>query len=149
MHSTKITGSAAATDARNISHMAKNFPVSRVLVVDDEPLIRWSLSEALTDLGHEVEEAGDGRGAVERMSKSSFDVVLLDFRLPDSNDLSLFSQLRGLSPDARIILMTAYGTAEMLDQALALGAFSVVHKPFEIGEMASLVSRASSGGSDA
>jgi len=120
--------------------------VVRVLVVDDEPLIRWSLSEALNDLGYDVEEAGDGRSAVDRMSKSpSFDVVLLDFRLPDSNDLHLFSTLREMSPATRVILMTAYGTVEVLDQAVALGAFRVVHKPFEITDVASLVSEASGG----
>jgi CheY-like chemotaxis protein len=75
--------------------MAKTHLAGRVLVVDDEPLIRWSLSEALNDLGYDVEEAGDGRSAVDRMSTSpAFDVVLLDFRLPDSNDLRLFSTLR-------------------------------------------------------
>jgi DNA-binding NtrC family response regulator len=121
--------------------------VARILVVDDEPLISWSLSEALNDLGYDVEEAGDGRSAVDRMSTSpAFDVVLLDFRLPDSNDLRLFSRLRDIAPAARVILMTAFGTVDVLDRAVALGAFRVVHKPFEITDVASLVSEASSRG---
>jgi len=126
--------------------MAKTHLAGRVLVVDDEPLIRWSLSEALNDLGYDVEEAGDGRSAVDRMSTSpAFDVVLLDFRLPDSNDLRLFSTLREISPAARVILMTAFSTVDVLERAVALGAFSVVHKPFEITDVASLVSEASGG----
>jgi DNA-binding NtrC family response regulator len=124
--------------------MPKNFPIARVLVVDDEPLIRWSLSEMLSDFGYDVEQAGDGRTAVERLSTPArFDVVLLDFRLPDSNDLGLLSTVRRLSPGTRVILMTAYGAAEMFAQAEALGAFRVVHKPFELADVAAIVSEAS------
>jgi DNA-binding NtrC family response regulator len=124
--------------------MVKNPSIARVLVVDDEPLIRWSLAEALRDLGYDVEDAADGRTACERVSQAPpFDVVLLDFRLPDSNDLRLFSRLRQLAPAARIVLMTAYGTADVISEALARGAFRVLSKPFEIEHVASLVSEAS------
>lgn len=118
----------------------KSAPLS-ILVVDDEPLIRWSLSETLADSGHEIVEAGDGSSAVQAVANSPrpFDVVLLDFRLPDSNDLSLLSRLRGLAPNSRIIMMTAFGTPEMTQGALELGAARVVSKPFEISDLASLV----------
>jgi DNA-binding NtrC family response regulator len=129
---------------RNFPHMAKNPSIVRVLVVDDEPLIRWSLGEALRDAGYHVEEAADGQTACERVAQGTpFDVVLLDFRLPDSNDLRLFSTLRQLTPAARIVLMTAYGTADVISDALARGAFRVLSKPFEIEHVASLVSEAS------
>jgi DNA-binding NtrC family response regulator len=113
-----------------------------VLVVDDEPLIRWSLTETLSDRGYEVVEAADGRAAVRAVSASPFDVVLLDIRLPDSSDLTLLSRLRLLAPDARVILMTAHGTPEVVQKALDLGAFRVVSKPFEMSELAALVSQA-------
>ena len=130
-------------DPRNFPHMVKNSSIARVLVVDDEPLIRWSLGEALRELGYDVEEAADGRTACERISQAPpFKVVLLDFRLPDSNDLGLFSRLRQFLPDAHIILMTAYGTAEVVSDAIARGAFRVISKPFELAAIASLVSEA-------
>ena len=122
--------------------MARNSPDHRVLVVDDEPLIRWSLAETLSDRGYEVVEAADGRAAVRAVSASPFDVVLLDIRLPDSSDLTLLSRLRLLAPDARVILMTAHGTPEVVQKALDLGAFRVVSKPFEMSELAALVSQA-------
>jgi DNA-binding NtrC family response regulator len=94
----------------------------RILVVDDESLIRWSL--------------------VETDSAVPFDVALLDFRLPDSNDLTLLSRLRRLTPATRIILMTAFGTPEMSQEALDRGAYCVLHKPFEMNALSPLVNEA-------
>lgn len=127
--------------AGNFPAAAKKSPGLSILVVDDEPLIRWSLSETLTDSGHDIVEAGDGQAAVQAVINRTrpFDVVLLDFRLPDSNDLSLLSRLRRLAPDSRIIMMTAFGTPEMTQGALELGADRVVFKPFDIADLASLV----------
>jgi len=123
--------------------MAGNAPRGRVLIVDDEPLIRWSLAETLADAGYDVVEAGDGEGAMDAASRSqTFDVVLLDFRLPDSNDLDLLSRLRALAPGAQVVLMTAFGTPEITSGALERGAYRVVSKPFEVAEMAALVAEA-------
>lgn len=124
--------------------MTQNSPPLRVLVVDDEALIRWSLVETLTDTGHEALEATDGRSAVRALSEAAipFDVVLLDFRLPDSNDLALLSQVRRLFPRTQVILMTAYGTPEVVKGAMDLGAFRVVGKPLEMTEVPALVSQA-------
>ena len=116
-----------------------------VLVVDDEPLIRWAVGEMLGDLGYQVVQAGDGCGAVSAIAESApFEIVLLDVRLPDSDDLALLTRLRTLAPAARIILMTAHGTQELTERALDLGAFTVVSKPFELTDLAALVSRARS-----
>lgn len=133
-----------AADARNISQMVKKSPTTHVLVVDDEALIRWSVAETLTDRGYEVAESGDGaeaRSAV-RNASPAFDVVLLDFRLPDSEDLTLLASLRQASPRTKIILMTAYGTPEIVRGALELGAYRVVSKPFEMQDVANLVAEA-------
>jgi len=123
---------------------AKNAAAPRVLVVDDEPLIRWSVSETLSDRGYEVVETGDALGArtAVKDANQSFDVVLLDYRLPDSDDLGLLASLRTLSPKAQIILMTAYGKPEVVRGALALGAYRVIGKPFEMQAIADLVAQA-------
>jgi two-component system KDP operon response regulator KdpE len=122
----------------------KNSPLLRVLVVDDEPLIRWSLVETLAGAGHDVVEAIDARDAIQVVTDSAkpFDIALLDFRLPDSNDLTLLTRLRRLTPATRIILMTAYGTPEVLQGALELGAYRVLNKPFEMGALSPLVTEA-------
>jgi DNA-binding NtrC family response regulator len=116
----------------------------RVLVVDDELLIRWSLHEALAAHGWSVTEAGDAQTALKALTDGAElpDVVLLDYRLPDSNDLRLLASVLKLAPEGQVILMTAYGTPEVAEGALQLGAYRVVAKPFEVDEMAALVRQA-------
>ena len=113
----------------------------RALVVDDELLIRWSLSETLSDRGFTVYEAEDGKGAVKALADAAEppEVVLLDFRLPDSNDLNLLSRIISMVPGGRVILMTAYGTPELASAAIERGAFKVIHKPFEMQDVTALV----------
>jgi DNA-binding response OmpR family regulator len=118
-----------------------------VLVVDDEPLIRWALQQALADYGFAVTVAGDGQTALRAVAEASEaseepEVVLLDYRLPDSDGLSVFKAIRGLLPQGQVILMTAFGTSEVMNQALDLGAFRVVTKPFDVAEVAAIIRRA-------
>lgn len=118
---------------------AEKFP-RHILVVDDEPLIRWSVAESLSDLGYDVEQAGDATSALRTVTTTAlaFDVVVLDLRLPDMADLSLLSTLRQLLPRATLVLMTAFGTPEVVAEAMALGA-DVIHKPFELDVLQRLV----------
>ena len=124
-----------------IPHAARKSPPLRILVVDDESLIRWSLAETLSESDHLVSEAGDAETALRTLTDGDgpFDVVLLDYHLPDSHDLVLLSQIRRLAPNAMVIMMTAFATPEMSDAALRIGAYRVVPKPFEVHDMADLV----------
>jgi DNA-binding NtrC family response regulator len=122
-------------------------PGLRVLVVDDEALIRWSLAETLTDEGHWVAEASDGESALRTISEAGpFDVVVLDHRLPDSNDLKLLAAIRRVTPGTAVVMMTAFGAPEVSSEALRLGAYRVVAKPFDVHQMVELVSQAHQGG---
>ena len=115
----------------------------RVLVVDDESLIRWSMTETLEHAGHSVTEAGDKKEALRRLASPPLpDVVLLDFRLPDSNDLGLLASIRRLAPAARVIMMSAFGTAEVVNGALTLGAYRVLTKPVDLHDLVPLVEQA-------
>jgi DNA-binding NtrC family response regulator len=115
----------------------------RVLVVDDEPLIRWSVAETLGERGFEVVETGDAEGTRSAVrADRPFDVVLLDYRLPDSDDLSLLASIRHASPSAQVIVMTAFGRPEVVRGALDLGAYQVISKPFEMEAIAALVAEA-------
>lgn len=127
--------------------MPEKFPSLRVLVVEDELLIRWSIVETLAAAGHTVLEAADGAMAIQalRMAVDAGDVVdavVLDYRLPDSNDLTLLAAIRRLSPGSAVILMTAFGTRETTEGALRLGAHQVVHKPFDIHELEPILLKA-------
>ena len=111
-----------------------------MLVVDDEPLIRWSLAETLEQSGHAVVQASDAGSAIRSMSAGEpFDVVLLDYRLPDSNDLALLATIRKLAPASAVIMMTAFGTPAVMAGALKLGAYRIIPKPFEVHDVAALV----------
>ena len=122
------------------SRAVRNIP-RRVLVVDDEPLIRWSVTETLAGLGLEVEQSHDAISALRAITAAGdpFDVIVLDLRLPDMNDLSLLATTRQILPEASIILVTAFGTDEILERALALGACTVLNKPFELGALVDAV----------
>jgi two-component system C4-dicarboxylate transport response regulator DctD len=126
----------------------KNHAAPRVLVVDDEPLIRWSVAETLAEHGCEVVGTGDAQGARLAVGDDQpFDVVLLDYRLPDSDDLSLLASIRRATPTAQVILMTAFGRPEVVRAALDLGAYRVISKPFEMQAIADLVAQAHAAGS--
>jgi two-component system KDP operon response regulator KdpE len=113
----------------------------RVLVVDDEPLICWSLAETLGDRGDVVSEAATGAAAIRAMSEATapVDVVLLDYKLPDVNDLTLLSTMRRRWPASHIILMSAHLTPEIAKEALSRGASRVINKPIDMRDVPALV----------
>ena len=123
-------------------------PSVRVLVVDDEALIRWSVAETLTANGMLVSQAHDGASALAilRGAPAPFDVVVVDLRLPDVDDLSLVAAIRELSPSSAVLIMTAFDTPEINAQAHELGVIQILHKPFELGRMLSLVEDAAAPG---
>ncbi|MBI4888039.1 MAG: response regulator [Acidobacteria bacterium] len=112
-----------------------------VLVVEDETLIRWSIAETLTGKGHRVVEAVTACTAVRALHDSTapIDVVLLDYRLPDSNDLGLLASIRRLSPASAVVMMTACGTPEVTKGAMELGACRVLNKPFDMHGLEAVV----------
>jgi DNA-binding NtrC family response regulator len=119
-------------------------PKVGVLIVDDESLIRWSLAEMLIGDDYTVMEAGDGKQALAVLKNppEPVEVVMLDYRLPDTNGLQLLTAIRGLSPASRVVMMTAYGTADVMAEATRLGAVCVVNKPIEMQDVAGIVSKA-------
>lgn len=134
---------------RVFPHMTENLRGLRVLVVEDELLIRWSITETLAHAGHTVIEAADGATAVMALKNDTerIDAVVLDYRLPDSDDLTLLSTVRRLSPESAVVLMTAFGTPDVVKGALDLGVYHVLHKPFEMHDLESLLREACGRGS--
>ena len=113
-----------------------------VLVVDDEPLIRWALCETLEQAGHLVEEVGDARATIDKLAAGyQPEFVLLDFRLPDSDDLGLLRSIRQLSPQSTVVMMTAFSTTGMMAEAERIGASCVLSKPLDMGSVPALVER--------
>src|SRR5580765_3532982 len=115
-----------------------------VLVVDDEPLVRWSVAETLGDHGYQVMTVANAAAAMSAMAGPGQppDVVLLDLWLADRNDLGVLSAMQRLSPRTKIVLITAHGSEALFEDARARGAFASLDKPVEMSALAPLVARA-------
>jgi two-component system, NtrC family, response regulator AtoC len=112
-----------------------------VLVVDDESLIRYALTERLTAEGYRVLEADTAAGALAK-SEEGVDLVLLDYRLPDGDGLAVLKRIKERDPDTLVILLTAYSNVETAVEVMKQGAYHYANKPFNLDEIALLVAKA-------
>src|SRR6202163_4492007 len=112
-----------------------------ILVVDDEQLIRWSLSDRLNTEGYSVTEAATAADALAK-SEDGVDLVLLDYRLPDGDGLSVLKRIKARDPETLVILLTAYSSVDAAVEAMKHGAYHYANKPFNLDEIALLVEQA-------
>ena len=115
---------------------------ARILVIDDEALMREYVEEALTRAGYEVTAVGSGRAGIDALSRTGFDAVVTDFKMTPMDGLEVVRQTLADWPETRCIVMTAYGTIESAVEALKLGADDYILKPFEVDELELAVARA-------
>jgi two-component system, NtrC family, response regulator AtoC len=108
-------------------------PGQRVLVLDDERLVRWSLSQRLRADGLEVSEANT---AAEAVQAAPPDAAILDYRLPDGDGVSVLKKLRAVDPDLPVIMLTAHTDTDLIVEAIKAGASDYITKPFEVDDVA-------------
>jgi two-component system, NtrC family, response regulator HydG len=114
----------------------------RILIVDDEPDTCANLSDILTDLGYEVDTAHDGFAALERIKHKTYDIALLDLRMPGMDGLELYRRIREVSAGTVAIVVTAYASSDTAKSVMSAGAWKIVPKPVNIGSLLGLVAKA-------
>src|SRR5215469_15161127 len=109
--------------------------MGRILVADDHDSLRRGIVRALSEAHHDVDEAPNGNVAIEKLHEGQYDVVLSDLKMGGSDGLDVLRTAKALHPTSAVILMTAFGSVHTAVEAMKIGAFDFVQKPFEIEEM--------------
>lgn len=113
----------------------------RILVVDDEPIMRKALVGTLTQSGYDVASASNGEEGVEALKARPADIVFSDIRMPRVGGIEFLERIKALNPDTSVVLMTAYGTIENAVEAMKKGAYDYLTKPFSFDEAVMIVKR--------
>ncbi|GKT08059.1 sigma-54 dependent transcriptional regulator [Desulforhabdus sp. TSK] len=112
-----------------------------ILIVEDEPFQREMLRDSLLQEGHRIQEAENGEKALQLLKRSSFDLLLLDFRMHGMNGIEVLKAARQLCPDLEAILITAYGAIETAVEAMKAGASDYLTKPIDLDELSMSIAR--------
>ncbi len=104
--------------------------MKKILVIDDEAIVRMSCERALEQEGYEVTSAASGREGIDLLEKDTFGLVLLDLKMPDIDGVEVLNTINKRWPDTKVIMITGYSTVEIAVQTLRLGAYNFIEKPF-------------------
>ena len=116
--------------------------MGKILVVEDNDVLRSSVVQALVETGHVITEVGDGEEATERLQQESYDVVLTDMRMPKKSGLEVLRFAKQVNDLTVVIMMTAFATIESAVEAMKSGAYDYIQKPFELEELEVKINRA-------
>ena len=114
----------------------------RILIADDEDVIRFVLKETLEKESYDIEEARDGNEAVIKARNSRFDLVIMDIKMPGLDGISALKEIRKIDSSIPVVMITAYGTSNIAMKAMKEGAYDYFTKPFDVGEIRTVVKRA-------
>ena len=113
----------------------------KILVVDDQSGMRETLSDILQDAGYMVEAAVDGYGAIEKAGEQFFDIILMDVIMPGINGVEAIKEIKKMNSRTKFILMTAYSAETLIDEAMKLGIYQYINKPFPPEQIISLLGK--------
>ena len=117
------------------------YRIPEVLIIDDEPLMRISLSDALKAEGYNVASAATGSEGLKEIKETSYDVVITDLRLPEVDGVQILKTCRQISPHTKVLMITAYGSVDTAVEAMKIGAYDYITKPFSMDELILTVKR--------
>lgn len=112
----------------------------RILVVDDEEIVQQLLKRTLGEKGYDVEAANDGSAALGRLKESSFNLLITDIKMPKADGISVLKEIKKLNPYIEVLIITGYPTIEAAVEAIKIGAYDFICKPFDISEILTIIS---------
>ena len=115
---------------------------ARILIVDDEAVVRDSLADWFRAEGYETDKAESARDALGKLAGADWDIFLLDIRMPGMDGLELQRKLKAAQPEATVIIMTAYASVESAVEAMKQGAFDYIIKPFNPDDLEHTIRKA-------
>ena len=117
-------------------------PDERILVVDDEPGMRSLLGRVLAKSGYSVNAFEKGADALESINSEDYDLAILDIEMPSMNGIELLKKIKIKDPSLSVVMITAYGSLQSAVEAMRLGAYDYLSKPFEMEEIKHVVGKA-------
>jgi CheY-like chemotaxis protein len=117
----------------------------KVLVVDDQRVLRLSLAGIIEDHGYEVTDVEDGYQAIEAVRATDYDLVFMDIKMPGIDGFATFEAIKDMNPEARVIFMTGFVVDDSLREALDAGAYPIAYKPLDIENLCGLLAQISAG----
>ncbi len=117
---------------------------TKIMLIDDEPIVGTRLKPALEKNGYEVEIFTSGVDALQRFEETAFDIVVTDVRMDEIDGIDVLNRALEVSPEVKVIIITGYATIEMAREALAKGAFDFIAKPFKPNELREVIEKAAS-----
>ena len=118
---------------------------ANVLIVDDDIEMTETLSDILEDSGYDVESANDGFKAIEKVKAWTFDVILMDIKMPGINGVETYKEIKSIRPEATVMMMTAYSVEDLVAEALKEGAYGVMYKPIDVAKVIEFIERIKKG----
>ena len=114
----------------------------KVLVADDEELIRWSLTQTLTSSGYSVDQALNGREVISSLENNTYDVIVTDYNMPELNGIEVLAIIRSMGIHLPVIVISAYFSNKLKEETISSGAFECISKPFEMDDVLDVVKKA-------
>jgi len=115
--------------------------MTNILIVDDNFSLRKTTEMILTHKGYTASTASNGIQAVEQVKDESFDLIIMDIKMPVINGVETYKRIKQIRPGAVVVMMTAYALEELVQEALFEGAFDILYKPLDIDKLLSLIEK--------
>ena len=111
----------------------------RILIVDDDSSVRITMAGVLEDAGNTVFEAEDGYQAIELVKKNDYDIIFMDIKMPGINGVDTYLEIKKMKKKSAVIMMTAFSVEDLIEKAINEGAYTVLHKPFDMNKALELI----------